>query len=404
MTHKIRRLGHKGDGIADGPVFAMLTLPGEEIAGDVVDGRIAQPKIVTPSTDRVRPPCKHFKTCGGCALQHASDSFVADWKQQVVVAALAAHGIDAPFRPIQTSPPLSRRRAVLSARRGKTAPMIGFHARGSSNIVAISECHLLDPALMAILPDLGEIVTHGASRKSEVSLHLTLTAGGIDLSVNDAKPFEGAEFAALARFAETLNLARLSWNGEMVVERRPPAQTFGAATVSPPPQAFLQATPQGEAALVTAMQGAVAGAKTVVDLFSGCGTFSLPLAANAVVHAVESDAPMLAALDAGWRRAEGLKTVTTEARDLFRRPLEPDELNRFDAAVIDPPRAGAVAQIATLAVSKVPVIGAVSCNPTTFARDAKTLCDAGYGLDWVQVVDQFRWSPHIELAARFSRR
>ncbi|KAJ57274.1 RNA methyltransferase [Actibacterium mucosum KCTC 23349] len=403
MTHTIRRLGHKGDGIADGPVYAMLTLPGEEIDGAVVDGRIAQPRIVTPSANRVRPPCKHFKTCGGCALQHAHDDFVADWKQQVVRQALQAHGIEAPFRTIQTSPAASRRRATLAGRRGKSAPIVGFHARGSANIVAIAECHLLHPDLMQIVPRLGEIVTHGASRKGEIALQITGSDGGIDLAVSNAKPFEGAAFAELAAFADRLDLARLSWNGERVVERRPPAQSFGRAQVVPPPGAFLQATAQGEGALVAAMRDAVGNAKKVADLFAGCGTFALPLAENAEVHAVEGDAAMTDALDAGWRHAQGLKTVTTEARDLFRRPLEPDELNAFDAVTIDPPRAGAEAQTARLAASDVPVIGAVSCNPATFARDAAALIAGGYTLNWVQVVDQFRWSPHIELAAQFTQ-
>jgi 23S rRNA (uracil1939-C5)-methyltransferase len=202
--------------------------------------------------------------------------------------------------------------------------------------------------------------------------------------------------------AEAFNIARLTWDGEVVALRTMPVQRFGKALVAPPPGAFLQATAEGEAALLSAVEEAVGPARRVVDLFAGSGTFSLPLAETAEVLAVESDAAMLAALDRGWRQTQGLHRVTTETRDLFRRPLEPDEFKGFDAVVIDPPRAGAEAQTATLAHSGVPVIAAVSCNPVTFARDARSLTGAGYLLDWVQVVDQFRWAAHVELVARFS--
>lgn len=178
---------------------------------------------------------------------------------------------------------------------------------------------------------------------------------------------------------------------------------MGRARVSPPPGAFLQPTPQGEAALVAAVRDAIGAARRIADLFAGCGTFALPLAETAEVHAVEGDAAMTAALDAGWRGATGLRRVTTEARDLFRRPLTATELGRFDAVVLDPPRQGAAAQTAELARSRVAVVAAVSCNPVTFARDAKTLVAGGFALDWLQVIDQFRWSPHVELAARLSR-
>jgi 23S rRNA (uracil1939-C5)-methyltransferase len=207
----------------------------------------------------------------------------------------------------------------------------------------------------------------------------------------------------LARIVEAHAFSRLTWDGETVALRDRPAQTIGTATVSPPPGAFLQATAEGEAALLAAVKAALGPQKRIVDLFSGVGTFTLPLAAAAEVHAVEGDKAMTAALDMAARNTPNLHRISHEARDLFRRPLEPDELNRFTGAVIDPPRAGAEAQIATLAKSLIPVIAAVSCNPVTFARDAKTLTANGYRLDWVQVVDQFRWSTHVELVARFSR-
>jgi 23S rRNA (uracil1939-C5)-methyltransferase len=198
-------------------------------------------------------------------------------------------------------------------------------------------------------------------------------------------------------------LARLSWDGEVVFQSEPPVLAMGVARVSPPPGAFLQATPEGEAALLRAVLEATDGARRVADLFAGCGTFALPVAQRAEVHAVEGSSQMLAALDHGWRTALGLKRVSTETRDLFRRPLMPDELARFDAVVIDPPRAGAEAQIGQIAAAQLPRVAAVSCNPVTFARDARALVTAGYRLDWVQVVDQFRWSAHVELTACFTR-
>ena len=403
MRLTVERLGHLGDGIAPGPVFVPMVLPGEVVEGDVVDGRMTAPRIVTPSPDRVKPACPHYRACGGCALMHASDDFVAGWKAEVVRTALAAQGLDAPFRPVVTSPPQSRRRATLSGRRTKKGALVGFHGRASGTIVEIPGCRLLHPHLMAALPTLAEVTALGASRKGEVGLTVTVTEGGLDLTVAEGKPLDQSLFSALAALAERADLARIVWNGEPVASRRPAAQRFGAARVVPPSGAFLQATAAGEAALVGAVREAVGAAKRIADLFAGAGTFSLPLAERAEVHAVEGEAAMLAALDAGWRQTTGLHRVTTEARDLFRRPLLPDELTRFDAVVIDPPRAGAEAQARELAGSGVQVIAAVSCNPVTFARDARILSDAGFAIDWVQVVDQFRWSPHVELAARFSR-
>ena len=401
MEITIQRLGHKGDGIAEGPILAPLTLPGETVDGDVVDGRMDTPRILAPSPDRVKAPCPHFRQCGGCALQHASDGFLARWKQQVVETALAAQGLGADIRPIHISPPRSRRRATLAGTRTKKGALVGFHARRSDTIVPITDCHVLHPDLLAVLPTLEQITRLGGSRSATLAFALTRSENGIDCAVTGGKPLDEALRLALPQFIR--QFARLTWDGETVFTETPPTQSFGTVTVTPPPGSFLQATPDGEAALVAAMKEAVAGARHVVDLFSGAGTFTFPIAAAAPVHAVEGDRAMIAALDHGTRHATGIKKVTAEQRDLFRRPLMAEDLAPYDAAVIDPPRAGAEAQVRELAASDVARIGFVSCNPVTFARDAKILTDAGYRLDWVQVVDQFRWSPHIELAAAFSR-
>ena len=401
MKLTIERLGHLGDAVAtgpEGPVFLPGYLPGEEIEGEGAEFR-----ILTPSVDRVRPPCAHARTCGGCILQHASDSYVAEWKQGIVQAALAGQGLAAEFRPIQTSPARSRRRATLAAKRTKTGAMIGFHMRGSDVLVPVPNCQLLHPDLIQAFPSLEAIVKIGSSRGGEVAITVTRSLSGMDVMVSGGKPLDSGMNLELARITESAGFARLTWNGETVALRTAPMQRFGLALVSPPPGAFLQATEQGEAALLAAIVDAIGPARKIVDLFAGVGTFALALADRCEVAAFESDPAMIAALDKGARNAQGLKRVTAQTRDLFRRPLEPDEFKGIDAVVIDPPRAGAEAQMAILAKSKVPVIASLSCNPITFARDARILVAGGYRLDWVQVVDQFRWSHHVEIAARFSR-
>ncbi|SFE37839.1 class I SAM-dependent RNA methyltransferase [Roseivivax sediminis] len=402
-THFIERLGHRGDGIAPGPLYVPGTLPGEEVSGALEGDTIPAPKIVTPSADRVAPPCKHARACGGCQLQHASDGFVAAWKLDVVRAALAAHGLTAPMRPVATSPAQTRRRATLSARRTKTGALAGFHRKRSDEIVAIPECRVLHPDIAGALPLAEAVARLGASRKGEIAVQITRSADGLDVAVTGGKPADAALRSALADIARDHDLARLSWDADETLERRAPAVKLGTARVVPPPGAFLQATPEGEAALQDAVAEATDGARHIVDLFAGCGTFTLPLASRASVHAVEAGRDMLAALDRGWRHAHGLRQVTTEARDLFRNPLPAVDLARFDAAVIDPPRAGAEAQIAELAEAGPARIAHVSCNPVTFARDCATLARAGYGINWLQVVDQFRWSAHVEIVAQLSR-
>ncbi len=399
--YTINRLGHQGDGIADGPIYAPRTLPGEVVSGTLLGQFLSDIRVETPSDQRVKAPCRHYKTCGGCQMQHAADDFVANWKVDVVRNALAAQGLDAPMRPIHTSPERSRRRATIAVRRTKKGTLAGFHGRASETITEIPDCRLLHPTLIDAIPVAEALAVLGGSRKGVLAVMLTLSEGGLDVAIKGGKPLDGPLELALAQATEHHGLARLSWDDEVIAMREPPIQRFGNAGVTPPPGAFLQATKDGEQALLQAVSDATLGAKRIVDLFAGCGTFSLPLAQTAEVHAVEGEAEMTKALDQGWRKAQGLKQVTTEARDLFRRPLMPDELKKFDAVVLDPPRAGAEAQVAELAQAQRPVLAYVSCNPVTFARDAKILVNAGYTLEWVQVVDQFRWSSHTELAARF---
>lgn len=395
----VQGLTIKGQGrLSDGTTVPRV-LPGEVIA--VSEDNVAH--IVTPSTDRVKAKCNHYKSCGGCALMHASDEFVSGWKTQIVANALKAQGLDTDFRTTLTSPERSRRRAKFSGTRTKKGALVGFHARASDVVIGIADCNLVQPEILHAIPVLERLTVLAASRKSEVQFTVTQSSGGLDIFVATEKPITSELRMTLALVAQEYALSRLSWNGETIVELQPPHQQFGKALVKVPAGSFLQATHAGEKSLVLEVLEIVQDAKSVVDLFAGCGTFSVPISEQAEVLAVEGDDDMLAALDDGWRFADGLKKITTETRDLFRRPLEADELNRFDAAVIDPPRAGAQAQIQTLTRSKIKKIAMVSCNPVTFSRDTKTLVDAGFTFDWVRPVDQFRWSSHVELVGSFSR-
>lgn len=399
--YTIKRLGHLGDGVADGPVFVPGALPEEVVTGTREGDRLRDIRIVTPSPDRVSPPCRHFKSCGGCQMQHMAGPALAEWKTDIVRSALHAQGLETEFLPMHTSPPNSRRRATFAARRTKKGAMAGFYGKQSDTIIDIPDCQLLHPRLMAALPVAEMLAEAGASRKTPLRVAVTLAEPGLDIAVTDGKSLDGPLRMALAGLCQTQGLARLSWDGEIIATRLPPEQRFDGIGVLPPAGAFLQATKEGEEALRADVLDIVGGASSVIDLFAGCGTFSLPAARRSAVHAVEGDAAMTAALDAGWRHGRGLKKVTSESRDLFRQPLQSEELSNFGAAIIDPPRAGAEAQIAQLARSSIPRIAHVSCNPLTFARDAATLVRHGYALTRLRVVDQFRWSVHIELVAEF---
>ena len=403
MPYEIHSLSVNGDGIADGPVYVPFSLPGELVDGEVVGNRIDSPRIQHPSDQRVKAPCPHFKSCGGCAMQHASDPFVATWKAEVIAHALSAQGLTADLRMTLTSPPQSRRRATLAGKRTKNGAMVGFHTRASNIIIPIPNCTLLHPAIMAAIPALEEMTVIGASRKAELSIAVSVTDNGLDISVSKGKDPEAGVLAEMARLVELHKFSRLTWNDESIAARAPATVDIDGISVAPPPGAFMQATETGQKTLIDAVRSIVGDVNTVVDLFAGCGTFSLPLARAATVHAVEGEAPLLNALMSAWRQSTGMKPVSVEKRDLFRNPLLPEELNPYDAIVIDPPRAGAEAQCRMIADSSVKTIAFVSCNPVTFARDASILCQSGFKLNFVQPVDQFRWSSHVELVASFTR-
>lgn len=400
----ITRLGAQGDGVTPDGIFVPGALPGERARVSVAGHRATVMEITQSAPDRIAPVCTHFGTCGGCALQHASDGLLSGWKRDLVFRALAARGITGiEIAAVHTSAPRSRRRVTFTGRRTKKMVAVGFHAAGSDQIVPVSECDLVDRSIVKALPALAELVREGASRKGELRLSVTTSATGLDVAVTGGKPVEGRLYGQLVAVAAVSDFARLTWGGELIVNRRPPVQPMGRAQVLPPAGGFLQATQDAEAYLVAAMREAVAGASRIADLFAGCGTFALPLAEEADVLAVDSEADALDALYAAWRQAPGLHRLRTAARDLFRRPLLTREMNGLDAMVFDPPRLGARAQMEQIAGTTLTRIGAVSCNPATFARDARILIDAGFRLTWVRPVDQFLWSPHVELAAAFER-
>lgn len=414
----IESLGGRGDGLArlDGrPVFVPLTVPGDRVrlrvTGEKAGGFKAEVlELLSPGPGRVAPPCPHFGPCGGCALQHLDSQRLADWKRAQVVEALARRGLpDAPVRPLITVPPGTRRRAGLAARRIGARVLLGFHERAKHEVVDVARCLLLSPGLMGLLPVLREGLASLLRENEAAQLFLSETETGADVLIRTRRVLDLAARQALAALAEQADLARISWAepdevAEPVAIRRPPHVTFGGVAVEPPPGGFLQPSVEGEAALTRLVLGYLPEtAARVVELYAGCGSFTFPLAEKARVHAVEGDEAALDALRMAARRANLAGRIDTEIRDLARRPLEPSELAGFDCAVFDPPRAGARDQAECITRSDLPAAVAVSCNPNTFARDARILVDGGFTLAEVTPLDQFPWSGHVELVAGFRR-
>ena len=408
----VTRVGAQGDGLAldpsGGPLFAPLTLPGERVRVAVTGERAELIEVLAASPDRVTPPCPHFGACGGCALQHWTHPPYLDWKAEQIRLALGRERIETEILPTFASPPGSRRRLALHARRVGREVQLGFKARRSWALVNIEVCPITDPRLVAALPALRLLAAPFLEHpKSAPTLHVTWTPTGLDVDVTGVERKSGGLSAdARMRAAEAASagdMARVTLAGEAVYQVRQPAVKLGPAIVALPAGAFLQATPQAEAAMADAAVEAVQGAHRIADLFCGVGTFTFRLAAVAPVLAADASAPALAALRAAMATAPGLKPITAEARDLARRPVLSQELARIDAVVFDPPRAGALEQVHEIARSKVSRVVGISCNPQTFARDARVLIDAGFTLERVKPIDQFLWSPHVELVGVFSR-
>jgi len=405
----IDRLGHRGDGIVVQPdgrsLFVPYTLAGETVDVDLQAGAARLNRVVTPSPDRIEPACRHFGVCGGCLLQHVAPAPYADFKRRLVVDALADRGLSPDIGETRLVPPRSRRRATFAGIMAGRHPLVGFNERASHRLVSLQECPVMKPQLLAALPALTALTGLVAPRKGGLDLTVTLTAGGLDVSVAGiaARDVDRLRLP-LIDLAERFDLARLSAGGEAIVERRPAAIDIDGVAVTLPPGGFLQASVEAEAIMGELVTAAIpAKAKRVADLFSGIGTFALRLARQAEVLAVEGEAGAVAALDRAARGMTGRRRITAERRDLARRPLIEKELEKIDAAVFDPPRAGAAEQSLWLARSKVPTVVAVSCNPATLSRDLRTLVDGGYRIETVTPVDQFLWSSHVEVVAVLRR-
>lgn len=404
-------LGARGDGIAthDGAkLFVPFTLPGERVRARLIgEDRAAVLERLSDNPDRIAPECRHFGTCGGCALQHLNSSAYAEWKVAQLRAALAPRGLaDIPLAPLVRVSPATRRRAEFAARRVKGHVALGFHARLSHDIVDMQECRVLDPVLVGLVAPLRDLML-GLPSLAWADIMATRTDSGLDLLFTlDAVP-DRKSIAALIAFANARDLARVSWrksaSPEVIVERRKPQIRFGGIAVDLPAGAFLQAAPEAEMAIVDIVVRAVGKAKRVIDLYAGCGTLTFPLARGAHIHALEGQAELVAALDSAARSGGIGPRVRAERRDLTRRPLLATELAEANAIVFDPPREGAREQADHLARSRVKTIVGVSCNPATFARDARLLVDAGYTLEQVTPIDQFLWTPHLELVGVFRR-
>ena len=408
-THEltIARLGGQADGIADtpdGPVYVPYALAGERVRAAVSGQRGTLVEVLAPSPERVTPVCRHFTVCGGCASQHMTREAEQRWKRELVAIAFSHQRSDAPLQPLVAAPLRSRRRAVFTARRTKSGAVFGFHAPQAHEIVDLAECPILAPGIADRIPALRALVAPLLSRSGEARITVTHAGNGIDVAVEDAKPELTIETrGVISELARAARVIRLSIGGETVYESAAPLLRFGLANVVPPPGVFLQAVPEVEAAMTALIVAATGKSKRVADLFSGVGTFSLPLAQRADVLAVDTDSAALAALINATRNTQGLKPVTTKMRDLFVEPLSAKELEPFDTVVFDPPRAGADAQARMIAKSKVRTVVAVSCAPGTLARDVRTLIDGGYVLESVTPIDQFLFSPHVEAIAVLRR-
>lgn len=400
------RLGQRGDGIAEtqaGDVFVPYALPGETVRA-VRDGDRAQlVEIITPADSRIAAICPLFTRCGGCAAQHMAPGLYSEWKRRQVETALSRAGVEAPVADIVDGHGAGRRRVTFHARREGPGMLVGFMVARSHDLIAIPACPVLAPGL-ARAPAAAQLVANrlGGSNKP-LDIQITASEAGLDIDIRGHGPAGEKLRLSLTDAAERLDLARLSMHGEIVVERRPPQQRMGKAMVAPAPGGFLQATSAGEDAIADLVLAALPKVKRVADLFAGCGPFSFRLAERAQVHAIESDKAAVLALTRAAGATQGLKPITSEVRDLFRRPLLEHELNAFDAVVLDPPRAGAEAQVRRLAAAKTGTVIYVSCDAATFARDAAILIAGGYALEGVTPVDQFRYSAHIELVGVFRR-
>ena len=406
----IDHVGHRGEGVAyaDGEaVYVPYTLGGETVEVAPTAGHPDRRRLLAveqASPERIVPFCPHFGVCGGCAIQHWEIERYRAWKHQLVVETLKQAKLACEVSPLIDAHGLGRRRITLHARMGVHDVLkVGFTAVNSHDVIPVDRCPILDPGLNGALEAAWALAEPLISTAKPLDIQITATDSGLDVDVRGSGPLASAMITALSRICEQHRLARLTRHGELVLMRSPPVVSIGTAQVTLPPGSFLQATVAGEETLAALVAEACGRAKNIADLFCGVGPFALRLAAKARIAAFDSDAGAVTALQKAATATSGLKPVKAETRDLFRRPLVAQELRDFDAIVFDPPRQGAQAQALQLAASKIGTVVAVSCNVATFARDARILVDGGFRLEKVTPVDQFRYTPHVELVARLTR-
>ncbi|MTI18733.1 class I SAM-dependent RNA methyltransferase [Rhodobacteraceae bacterium RKSG542] len=408
---EITELAHKGDGVAqsaEGPVFVPFTLPGETVSARIEGQRGTLVSVEKPSTDRVAPVCKHFEACGGCALQHLSADVYAEFKRQQVVDALATRGIDFPVEPLVQCAPHSRRRAVLTAVKAGHKTLLGYHEAKSHRLVDVEECPILHPDIVKALPNLRKMVGDAIPRRKDLKITVVATDNGLDVAISGIGKDLQRHMLNLSQDAMEFGFSRVTADDEMVLELRPPYLAMGSAHVVPPAGGFLQATKSAEEAMSALVLEGLEGCKKVADLFCGSGTFTFRIAERSNVIAAESFVPALRALDNARRSTKGLKNIVIQKRDLFRSPMNAAELYDYgkgcDGVIFDPPRAGAMEQAKELAGANLKKIVAVSCNPATLARDLKILIDGDYKITKVVPIDQFLYSPHVEVVALLERK
>ncbi|WP_068006040.1 class I SAM-dependent RNA methyltransferase [Pseudovibrio axinellae] len=409
-TLRISRLAHKGDGVAEtetGQIFVPFTLEGELVSAKVQGQRAELKEVIEPSEQRIAPVCKHYGACGGCSLQHMGEASYKEFKRQHVIDALAARALDVPVDDVVLCDKGSRRRAVFAAVKAGHKVLFGYHTAKSNMLVDIEECPVIAPEILKAVPGLRKLAGEILSHKGELKFTVTTTQSGLDVAITGMGKNKEKRYFDLSQAAVANNLARLTVDGETIIEIRAPLLVMSGVSIPIPAGGFIQAALSAEQAMGKLLEEGLSGCKRVADLFSGAGTLSFKIAQKSNVHAVESEASSLKSLMQGLRQAQGLKKVTSERRDLFRRPIVAKELDNFgkgyDGVVFDPPRAGALAQAQELAKSPVKKIVAVSCSPASFARDLRVLVDGGYKIKRVVPIDQFLYSPHVEVVALLER-
>ena len=403
----IDHVGVAGDGVAKtkhGAVYVPFALPHEVANIAVENGHGTIIALKKSSPERVEAKCRHFEACGGCALQHWADDPYQMWKRSLVVEALEGRKITTDVEPIIPCEPHTRRRMILTARVTPKGQIVGFNRYQSHDVIAIEECPVSRPELVDELAAIRSLAALLANYAKEIRINVTLAENGIDVALEGCKINDERLRQRLVEEGLKQSFIRLTADGEIIIEKERPELHFGSATVELAAGGFLQATKEAEEFMASLVMQGLKKAKNAADLFSGAGTFTFRMAEKMKVHAVENDDSALKSLDRAYRQSVGLKTVTYEKRDLFRRPLLPRELEAFDGLVFDPPRAGAEEQAREIAKTNIPHVVAVSCNPVTMARDLSILVEGGYTIEKLVPIDQFLWSPHVEAVALLKKR